>query len=313
MFKRRTLVKLAGAITVVIAVLPVSVHAQEPIPVVATFSILGDMVERIGGSEVAISTLVGRNGDTHVYQPTPADAKSVRKAEILFTNGLEFEGWLERLAEAAEFAGVTVVATDGMDLISLEEFHHDDGHDDDEHDDEEHGESADKHEDDEHDDEKQSDAHDDEEHDGDHDEEHEDEHDEHAHGEFDPHGWLSLQNSITYIDNITAALARAAPSRAATFYQNRAAYVTEIESLDSQVKAMINALPESARTIITSHDAFQYFGRDYGLTFLAPQGLSTDSEASARDVAQLIEQIRAEGIAAVFVENVADPLSLIHI
>ena len=311
MFKRRTLVKLAGAITVFVAVLPVTVHAQEPIPVVATFSILGDMVERIGGSEVAISTLVGRNGDTHVYQPTPADAKSVRKAEILFTNGLEFEGWLERLAEAAEFAGVTVVATDGMDLISLEEFHDDDGHDDDghddEHDDEEHGESADKHEDDEHDDEKQSDAHDDEEHDGDHDEEHEDEHDEHAHGEFDPHGWLSLQNSITYIDNITAALAVAAPSRAATFYQNRAAYVTEIESLDSQVKAMINALPESARTIITSHDAFQYFGRDYGLTFLAPQGLSTDSEASARDVAQLIEQIRAEGIAAVFVENVADP------
>ena len=116
-----------------------------------------------------------------------------------------------------------------------------------------------------------------------------------------------MQNSITYIDNITAALAVAAPSRAATFYQNRAAYVTEIESLDSQVKAMINALPESARTIITSHDAFQYFGRDYGLTFLAPQGLSTDSEASARDVAQLIEQIRAEGIAAVFVENVADP------
>jgi len=70
---------------------------------------------------------------------------------------------------------------------------------------------------------------------------------------------------------------------------------------------MMETLPASARTIITSHDAFQYFGRDYGLTFLAPQGLSTDSEASARDVAQLIKQIRAEGISAVFVENVADP------
>ena len=66
-------------------------------------------------------------------------------------------------------------------------------------------------------------------------------------------------------------------------------------------------MPESARTVVTSHDAFQYFARDYGLTFLAPQGLSTESEASARDVAELIEQVRAEGISAVFVENVADP------
>ena len=66
-------------------------------------------------------------------------------------------------------------------------------------------------------------------------------------------------------------------------------------------------LPEAARTIVTSHDAFQYFGRDYGLSFLAPQGLSTESEASARDVAELIKQVRREEISAVFVENVADP------
>ena len=67
------------------------------------------------------------------------------------------------------------------------------------------------------------------------------------------------------------------------------------------------ALPADRRTVVTSHDAFQYFGRDYGLTFLAPQGLSTESEASAKDVARLIQQIRERGIRAVFVENVADP------
>ena len=131
--------------------------------------------------------------------------------------------------------------------------------------------------------------------------------DHHDHGEFDPHGWLSLQNAVVYVDNITEALAKTAPASAAAFYQNRAEYVAEIELLDKQIKEQFAALPESARTVVTSHDAFQYFARDYGLTFLAPQGLSAESEASARDVAELIKQVRAEGISAVFVENVTDP------
>jgi len=308
MTTKRTLLKLATA--TVIAALTSTAQAQEPIPVVATFSILGDMVERVGGDAVAVTTLVGRNGDSHVYQPTPTDAKAVKRASILFTNGLEFEGWLEQLAEAAEFNGETVVSTDGLELISMEEEHHDDEehhdedeehHDDDkEHKDEEHAEATEEHHD-----EADDGEHNDDEHDADGHEE--DEHGHHDHGEFDPHGWLSLQNGVVYVDNITEALAKTAPSHANTFYQNRADYVAEIELLDRQIKEKFAALPESARTVVTSHDAFQYFARDYGLTFLAPQGLSTESEASARDVAELIKQIRAEGISAVFVENVADP------
>jgi len=283
---RRILLKLAAASAVV--GLTTSIHAQEPVPVVATFSILGDMVERVGGDAVNVTTLVGRNGDTHVYQPTPADAKAVKRATLMFTNGLEFEGWLERLAEAAEFEGLTVVTTNGLELIALEEHH-------DEHE---------EHEDDEHTNVDPDEHHDEDEHNaGKHNEE--DRH--HDHGEFDPHGWLSLQNAIIYIDNITAALAKTAPQSASMFYQNRADYVAEIELLDLEIKMLIAALPQSARTVVTSHDAFQYFARDYGLKFLAPQGLSTESEASARDVAELIKQVRAEGISAVFVENVADP------
>ena len=132
-------------------------------------------------------------------------------------------------------------------------------------------------------------------------------HAEHDHGAFDPHAWQSLENAVIYVDNITAALANADPANAAAFYGNRAAYAAEIEALDAEIQAMMAAIPEGARTVVTSHDAFQYFGRDYGLTFLAPQGLSTESEASAQDIAHLIEQIRTEGIAAVFVENIADP------
>jgi len=286
MITRRDLLTYA-AFAISITGLPTVTLAQEPVPVVATFSILGDMVQRIGGDEVNVTTLVGRNGDTHVYQPTPADAKAVKQASLMFTNGLQFEGWLDRLAESAEFNGTIVVTTDGLDPIAMEE-HHDD-------------EQSDDHED------EHSDGHKDEHADKDSDGHEEDEHGHHDHGEFDPHGWLSLKNALVYIDNITAGLAEAKPASAEMFNQNRAAYVAEVELLDQQIEDMIATLPANMRTIVTSHDAFQYFGRDYGLTFVSPQGISTESEASAQDVAQLIKQIRADNISAVFVENVADP------
>ena len=146
-------------------------------------------------------------------------------------------------------------------------------------------------------------------HDDDHDDEEHaggDDHDHHHHGAFDPHAWQSLDNAVAYVDNITAALAQADPANAADFHQNRAAYVAEIEALDAEIREIVAALSADRRVVVTSHDAFQYFGRGYGLTFLAPQGLSTESEASAKDVARLIQQIRERGIRAVFVENIGD-------
>ena len=111
---------------------------------------------------------------------------------------------------------------------------------------------------------------------------------------------------MIYVDNITAALAKADPGNAADYYKNRAAYVAEIEALDAELLARMQALPENARTVVTSHDAFGYFAARYGLTFEAPIGLSTESEASAADVAKLIVQIRKEKISAVFVETITD-------
>ena len=291
--------------------------SSEPIPVVATFSILGDMVKRVGGEDIEVTTLVGANGDTHVYQPTPADARAVKEARLLFVNGLQFEGWLDRLVEAASFDGETVVTTNGIDVITFDDDH--DEHNDEEHGDKDHDgsdqdskdQNGSEHGDKKHgDQDADADEHHDDDHNGNADEHadvHADDDDHHDHGEFDPHGWQSLRNAVTYVDNITAAFARAYPAKATTFYNNRAAYVAEIEKLDTDIQQLLSALPENARTVITSHDAFQYFGRDYELTFLAPQGLSTESEASAKDVAGLIEQMRAEGIAAVFVENISDP------
>ncbi|EBA02259.1 Periplasmic solute binding protein [Rhodobacterales bacterium HTCC2150] len=316
MFSRRILLTSVSALAALALTLPTTTWAKEPIPVVATFSILGDMVERIGGEHIAVTTLVGPDGDAHVYQPTPQAARAVAEADLMFVNGLDFEGWLERLAEAAAFDGALVVATDGIEALAFDE-HGDEPSDHNEHKDE-HDDHEGDHGDEDHKDEHAEDGdhkdHADEGHD-DHKDEHDkhegghDDHDAHAghdHGAFDPHAWQSLTHAVTYVDNITVGLAKADPENATDYYANRATYVTEIEALNVDVSAMMAAVPEDKRTVVTSHDAFGYFADAYGLTFEAPQGLSTESEVAAADVAELIEQIRAVGISAVFVEAIAD-------
>jgi zinc/manganese transport system substrate-binding protein len=281
----RSALKSATALAAFSLSFPLASWAEEPLPVVATFSILGDMVERIGGEHIALTTLVGPDGDAHVYQPTPKVARSVAEADVLFLNGLEFEGWLERLAEAASFGGAMVVATKGVVPIAFDD--HDDHDDHDEHDD--------------HDDHEKHDDHD--EHD-----EHDD-HDDHAghdHGAFDPHAWQSLENAVIYANNIAAGLAQADPENAGDYYANRAAFITEVETLRADIGAMMKSLPADKRTVVTPHDAFGYFAATYDLTFVAPQGMSTDSEVSAADVAALITQIREESISAVFIESITD-------
>ena len=119
---RRTVLRIAATGLVAFALAaPAVAQSDSPIPVVASFSILGDMVKRIGGSHIALTTLVGPDGDAHVYQPTPADAGAVGSAKVLFVNGLEFEGWMGRLVEASEFKGTRVVATKGIKAIPFEE------------------------------------------------------------------------------------------------------------------------------------------------------------------------------------------------
>ena len=284
----RSTLKSATALAAFTLSFPMASWAEEPIPVVATFSILGDMVERIGGEHIALTTLVGPDGDAHVYQPTPKAARSVAESDVLFLNGLDFEGWLERLAEAASFDGAMVVATNGVVPIAFDD--HDD-HDDEKHDDHD---DHDDHNDGKHDD---HDDHDDEKH---------DDHAGHDHGAFDPHAWQSLENAVIYANNIAAGLAQADPENAGDYYANRAAFVAEVEMLSADIEAMMKSLPADKRTVVTPHDAFGYFAATYDLTFVAPQGMSTESEVSAGDVAALITQIREESISAVFIESITD-------
>lgn len=237
--------------------------AADRLPVVASFSILGDMVSRVGGDRVSVTTLVGPDGDAHVYEPTPNDVKAVAGAKLLVVNGLGFEGWMSRLAEASGYAGPVTVASEGVKPREMaeEEDHHD------------HAEA---------------------------------DHAAHDHHGVDPHAWQDVTNAVTYVKNIAAGLDAADPDGKATYDANATAYVAELEALDAEVRAAMAALPADRRKIITSHDAFGYFGAAYGLELLAPEGVSTESEATASDVAGIIRQIREDAIPAIFVENIKD-------
>ncbi|MGB1011765.1 MAG: metal ABC transporter solute-binding protein, Zn/Mn family [Thiolinea sp.] len=272
-------------------------HAEEvKVKAIATFSILGDMVKAIGGDRVQVKTLVGPDSDAHVYSPTPADAKDILAADVLFVNGFEFEGWLDRLIDASGYKGRIITATKGIDGLA---FAHEDEGRDDKHEDSHKDKHDNKHE------EGHKDARNDEhkeQHEDGHDDEHKDEHGHH-HGEIDPHAWHSLTHAKTYIKNIHQALQDVDPAGTATYTANHDAYLTELGELEQLVTETLDTLPEGRRTVVTSHDAFGYFADAYNLRFLAPQGMNTETEASAKDVATLIERIRSENITALFLEN----------
>ena len=211
---------------------------------VASFSILGDMVQRVGGARVAVTTIVGPNADSHVYEPKPSDAAAVGAADIFFVNGLGFEGWMERLVEATGYSGPLVTVSAGVATHEMAD---------------------------------------------------EAERDDHDHGAVDPHAWQSLANGLVYVDNITNGLCGVDAAGCETYMANAVSYKAEMSSLDATIKSEIAAIPEAKRKVITSHDAFGYFGAAYGVTFMAPEGTSTESEASAKDIAALIEQIRGAG------------------
>ena len=232
-------------------------RAQDRLNVIASFSILGDFVKNVGGDRVEVATLVGPNGNAHVYAPSPGDAKKVADAKLVFVNGLGFEGWLERLVKASGTKAPIVVATKGIKPL----------------------ERAGEHE-----------------HDHDHD-----------HGRADPHAWQSVANAKIYVANIRDALIAADPAGKDAYSANAAAYLAKLDALEHDVREVIAKIPADRRRVITSHSAFGYFQDAYGVNFTAPQGVSTEAEASAKDVAAIIAQIRKQKVAAVFLENVTDP------
>jgi zinc/manganese transport system substrate-binding protein len=230
--------------------------AADKLPVVASFSILGDLVRVVGGDKVDVTTLVGPNEDAHVFQPKPTDAKAILNAKLVVINGLGFEPWANKLVKSAGYKGELLVASKGVKPLHMAE---------------EKGHSS------------------------------------HGHEEADPHAWQNPNNVTLYVRNIATSLAKLDASGAAVYQANAEAYVKELQTLDAWAKEQFAAIALPKRKVITSHDAFGYFAAQYQVKFLAPQGVNSEAEPSAKQVASLIKQIQREKIKAVFVENMSNP------
>lgn len=240
---------LSAALPATLAASTLSASA-ETIPVVASFSVLADVVAQVGGEHVKVQTLVAPNGDPHEFEPTPTDARHLKAARVAFVSGEGLEGWMDRLITSSGYKGTPVTVSDGIKTREMDED----------------GKTI-----------------------------------------TDPHVWNSPVNVKVWVGNIEKALAAADPADAAAFKTNADAYLARLDALNAYAHSKFDAVPADHRKLLTSHDAFGYFGREYGITFVAPLSLSTESEASAAEVARLIEQIKAEGVKTYFFENSNDP------
>ena len=250
--KRNTVRLLVLSVLTMSGAWPALSRAAEPLPVVASFSILGDLVKVVGGARVTVTTLVGPDQDAHTFEPKPIHAKTILEARLFVLNGLNFEPWAQKLANSAGYQGLTLIASQGIMARSMPSG-------------------------------------------------------------TDPHGWQDPANVALYLRNIEKSLATADPEGASNYQKNSDKFIQELITLDQFAKDQLAAIPIPKRLVITSHDAFGYFAARYQIKFLAPQGINADAEPSAKEVSQLIRQIKRDKIRAVFVENMHNPKLLAQI
>ncbi|EJJ28921.1 metal ABC transporter solute-binding protein, Zn/Mn family [Rhizobium sp. CF142] len=247
MLPSRLLLSAALPVLMTLSAVPAS---AETLKVVASFTVLADVVRQVGGDHVKVTSLVGPNGDPHEFEPSPADAKALNAAKVTFVSGEGLEGWMDRLITASGYKGNPVTVSEGINTRTMEED----------------GKTV-----------------------------------------TDPHVWNSPVNVKVWVANIEKALSAADPADAAAYKANAEKYTRKLEELDTYAHSKFDKIANDRRKVLTSHDAFGYFGREYNVSFLAPLGLSTESEASAADVAKLIEQIKQEHVKTYFFENSNDP------
>lgn len=221
-----------------------------PVRVVASFSLLGDLVKQVGGEAVDVVTLAGPDSDLHAFQPTPQDAKTLAQADIIAINGLGIDHFIQRLIVASHTKGKLLVASAGVKARFF-------------------GEGKD--------------------------------------AVADPHAWQDPRLLRVYVRNIAGALIKASPDNEALFRANADRLDAELKKMDAFIREQFKDIPPAKRKIVTTHDAFGYFGDAYDIRFIAPLGMNEEAEPSAQDIAALIQFIKREKVRTVFIENLHDP------
>lgn len=217
--------------------------------VVATTTMLEDLTRELAGDDIAVSGIMQPGGDPHLYKPTPSDARLIARSDLVITNGLKLEGWIDDLVRNAGGGARVIVATKGIEALK----------------------------------------------------------DPSRTNYPDPHVWHDVELWKIAVGNVRDALIELEPAHSADITARAESFINELSALDAEVKASIGDIPEDHRILVTSHDAFNYYGARYGLKVVAVQGLSTESEAGARDVARVVDVVKAAKLPAIFVENSVNP------
>jgi len=246
-----------------------------PLRVIATTSLIGDVVSQVGGDAVTQTTLMGPGQDPHSYQPAAADLTAVAQADVVFVNGWDLEeGLLDDLATIGEGVPLVPISA-GIQPLAF-------------------GANAREHEE--------------ENHEGEAEQSEED----HDHGGADPHVWQSVPNVMRWAENAAAVLSALDPANEALYQANAQAYLAELEALDAYTREQVATIPAEERVLVTNHEAFAYLADAYGFEVLGTiiPGVSTLAEATAADLSALIQAMQAEGVCALFTETtVSDRLA----
>ncbi len=256
MFIRRILPGLVLAGLLLAACGGTSPAASSGLKVVASTTILGDVVAQVGGDLIDLTVLFPPGADPHTFEPRPQDMAALSQAKVVIINGMDLEEALEPTLEA-NVKGMLVHASEGIEALAFA------------------GE----------------------------------EHAGEEHGGGDPHTWTDPNNVIIWTQNIAAALSEADPANAATYRANADVYIASLQELDAWIRAEIGKIPVERRALVTDHLAFGYFADEYGLEQVGALigSFSTNAAPSARELAELEDKIKAQGVRAVFVGTTVNP------
>jgi len=226
-----------------------SLYSQDKIKIVTSASMIADMTQEIVGDLHDVEMIVPIGGDPHLHEPTPSNARLVSKADLIFINGLTFEGWITELIENSGTTAEVVTVTKDIQPLSSQTYEN----------------------------------------------------------SFDPHAWMDASRVVSYVETIAKALQDIDPANAATYKTRLAAYTQKLETLDQEIKTAISSIPAQKRILITSHDAFQYYGQRYGIQLEAIMGISTEAEAQTSDIRRVNKVIKENKVPAIFVESTINP------
>lgn len=217
-----------------------------PVKVVTTTSIFKDMIENIGGEQVAVHSIVPLGSDPHLYEAKPSDVTLCQEADIIMINGLHLEVWIEKLIRNSKTKAKIVIITQGIDSIKGKKY-------------------------------------------------------------TDPHAWMDARNGKIYAENIGNALIEHKPELNNQITKRKNKYIADLEQIHLKIQNQIEKIPKEQRILVTNHDAFQYYGRRYGLKLVPLMGVSTEAEPKTSDIVKIIREIKKTGVKAIFVESSINP------